>query len=375
MYSKFAPKYAALAMSVVAAISLAGCKEQAAAVQSGPQEVGVVTVETSSPIITTELSGRTSAYQVAEVRPQISGIIQKRIFTEGQMVKEGEQLYQIDPALYEAAYEEAVANYELARANARRSAQLVKVNAVSKQDNDAAQAQMKTARAAMKTAKTNLDYTKVQSPISGRVGRSEVTPGALVNAYQTFMTTVQQLDPIYVDVRQTSSEMLRLKHEIAAGKVKANKDGAMEITLLMEDGSVYPQKGKLTFTGEEVDEGTGMVNLRAIFPNPDGDLLPGMFVRARLEEGARPDSVVISQRCVMRDPKGQAYVYVVTPENTIEQRNVTANRVIGNNWLIESGLNAGEKVVIDGIGKVRIGAKVTIAQPAAAAPAAQATAK
>ena len=375
MYSKFAPKYAALAMSVVAAISLAGCKEQAAAVQSGPQEVGVVTVETSSPIITTELSGRTSAYQVAEVRPQISGIIQKRIFTEGQMVKEGEQLYQIDPALYEAAYEEAVANYELARANARRSAQLVKVNAVSKQDNDAAQAQMKTARAAMKTAKTNLDYTKVQSPISGRVGRSEVTPGALVNAYQTFMTTVQQLDPIYVDVRQTSSEMLRLKHEIAAGKVKANKDGALEVTLLMEDGSVYPQKGKLTFTGEEVDEGTGMVNLRAIFPNPDGDLLPGMFVRARLEEGARPDSVVISQRCVMRDPKGQAYVYVVTPENTIEQRNVTANRVIGNNWLIESGLKAGEKVVIDGIGKVRIGAKVTIAQPAAAAPAAQATAK
>lgn len=375
MYSKFAPKYAALAMSVVAAISLAGCKEQAAAVQSGPQEVGVVTVETSSPIITTELSGRTSAYQVAEVRPQISGIIQKRIFTEGQMVKEGEQLYQIDPALYEAAYEEAVANYELARANARRSAQLVKVNAVSKQDNDAAQAQMKTARAAMKTAKTNLDYTMVQSPISGRVGRSEVTPGALVNAYQTFMTTVQQLDPIYVDVRQTSSEMLRLKHEIAAGKVKANKDGAMEVTLLMEDGSVYPQKGKLTFTGEEVDEGTGMVNLRAIFPNPDGDLLPGMFVRARLEEGARPDSVVISQRCVMRDPKGQAYVYVVTPENTIEQRNVTANRVIGNNWLIESGLKAGEKVVIDGIGKVRIGAKVTIAQPAAAAPAAQATAK
>ena len=375
MYSKFAPKYAALAMSVVAGISLAGCKEQAAAVQSGPQEVGVVTVETSSPIITTELSGRTSAYQVAEVRPQISGIIQKRIFTEGQMVKEGEQLYQIDPALYEAAYEEAVANYELARANARRSAQLVKVNAVSKQDNDAAQAQMKTARAAMKTAKTNLDYTKVQSPISGRVGRSEVTPGALVNAYQTFMTTVQQLDPIYVDVRQTSSEMLRLKHEIAAGKVKANKDGAMEVTLLMEDGSVYPQKGKLTFTGEEVDEGTGMVNLRAIFPNPDGDLLPGMFVRARLEEGARPDSVVISQRCVMRDPKGQAYVYVVTPENTIEQRNVTANRVIGNNWLIESGLKAGEKVVIDGIGKVLIGAKVTIAQPAAAAPAAQATAK
>ena len=282
------------------------------------------------------------------------------------MVKAGEQLYQIDPALYEAAYEEAVANYELARANARRSAQLVKVNAVSKQDNDAAQAQMKTARAAMKTAKTNLDYTKVESPISGRVGRSEVTPGALANAYQTFMTTVQQLDPIYVDVRQTSSDMLRLKHEIASGKIKA-KDGAVEVTVLMEDGSVYPQKGKLTFTGEEVDEGTGMINLRAVVPNPNGDLLPGMFVRARLEEGARPDSVLISQRCVMRDPKGQAYVYVVKPDNTIEQRNVVANRVVGTNWLIESGLQAGEKVVIEGIGKVRIGSQVKIAQPAAVA--------
>ncbi|HIU36992.1 MAG TPA: efflux RND transporter periplasmic adaptor subunit [Candidatus Aphodousia faecigallinarum] len=372
MFSKFAPKYAALALSVVAALSLAGCKDQAPSAQKGPQEVGVVTVEISTPVMTTELSGRTSAYQVAEVRPQISGIIQKRTFTEGQMVKAGEQLYQIDPALYEAAYEEAVANYELARANARRSAQLVKVNAVSKQDNDAAQAQMKTARAAMKTAKTNLDYTKVQSPISGRVGRSEVTPGALANAYQTFMTTVQQLDPIYVDVRQTSTEMLRLKHEIASGKIKAN-GGAVEVTVLLEDGSVYPQKGKLTFTGEEVDEGTGMVNLRAVVPNPNGDLLPGMFVRARIEEGARPDSVLLSQRCVMRDPKGQAYVYVVTPENTIEQRNVVADRVVGTNWLIESGLKAGEKVVIEGIGKVRTGAKVQIAQPAA--PATEAAAK
>ena len=364
MFSKFAPKYAAVALSVVAALSLAGCKEQASTAQRAPQEVGIVTTEISAPVMTTELTGRTSAYQIAEVRPQISGIIQKRIFTEGQMVKAGDQLYQIDPALYEAAYEEAVANYELALANAKRSARLVKVNAVSKQDNDAAQAQMKTARAAMKTAKTNLDYTRVQSPISGRVGRSEVTPGALANAYQTFMTTVQQLDPIYVDVRQTSSEMLRLKHEIASGKIKA-KDGAVEVTLLMEDGSVYSQKGKLTFTGEEVDEGTGMINLRAIFPNPNGDLLPGMFVRARLEEGARPDSIVLSQRCVMRDPKGQAYVFVVTPDNKIEQRNVVANRVIGTNWLIESGLQAGEKVVIDGVGKVRAGATVKIAQPAA----------
>ena len=356
---KFAPKLAAAAMSVAVIFSLAGCKEKTQAPQAAAQPVTVVTVQISAPVMTTELNGRTSAYQVAEVRPQINGIIQKRTFTEGQQVKAGDQLYQIDPALYEAAYEEAVANYELARADARRYAALVKVNAVSKQQNDQAQAQLKTARAAVKTAKTNLDYTRVESPITGRVGRSEVTPGALATAYQTFMTTVLQLDPIYVDVRQTSTELLRLKQDIATGKVQA-KDGAVEVTLLMEDGSSYAQKGVLTFTGEEVDENTGMVNLRAIFPNPKGDLLPGMFVRARLEEGARPNSVVLDQRCVMRDPKGNAYVYVVTPENTIEQRTVVANRVIGTNWLIESGLKAGEKVVLEGTGKVRQGTKVTV---------------
>ena len=356
---KFAPKLAAAAMSVAVIFSLAGCKEKTQAPQAAAQPVTVVTVQVSAPVMTTELNGRTSAYQVAEVRPQINGIIQKRTFTEGQQVKAGDQLYQIDPALYEAAYEEAVANYELARADARRYAALVKVNAVSKQQNDQAQAQLKTARAAVKTAKTNLDYTRVESPITGRVGRSEVTPGALATAYQTFMTTVLQLDPIYVDVRQTSTELLRLKQDIATGKVQA-KDGAVEVTLLMEDGSSYAQKGVLTFTGEEVDENTGMVNLRAIFPNPKGDLLPGMFVRARLEEGARPNSVVLDQRCVMRDPKGNAYVYVVTPENTIEQRTVVANRVIGTNWLIESGLKAGEKVVLEGTGKVRQGTKVAV---------------
>ena len=368
---KFAPKLAAAAMSVAVIFSLAGCKEKTQAPQAAAQPVTVVTVQISAPVMTTELNGRTSAYQVAEVRPQINGIIQKRTFTEGQQVKAGDQLYQIDPALYEAAYEEAVANYELARADARRCAALVKVNAVSKQQNDQAQAQLKTARAAVKTAKTNLDYTRVESPITGRVGRSEVTPGALATAYQTFMTTVLQLDPIYVDVHQTSTELLRLKQDIATGKVQA-KDGAVEVTLLMEDGSSYAQKGVLTFTGEEVDENTGMVNLRAIFPNPKGDLLPGMFVRARLEEGARPNSVVLDQRCVMRDPKGNAYVYVVTPENTIEQRTVVANRVIGTNWLIESGLKAGEKVVLEGTGKVRQGTKVTVqADEQKATPAAQ----
>ena len=376
MSLKFLPKYAAVALSVVAAFSLAGCKDDSAPAQRPPQEVTVVTAEVSSPILTTELTGRTSAYQAAEVRPQVSGIIQKRTFTEGQMVKAGEQLYQIDPALYEAAYEEAVANYELARANARRYAQLVKVNAVSKQDNDQAQAQLKTARASMKTAKTNLDYTRVQSPISGRVGRSEVTPGALVTANQAaYLTTVQQLDPIYVDVRQTSGDMLRLKHDIASGKIKS-KDGAVEVTLMMEDGSVYPQKGTLTFTGEEVDEGTGMINLRAIFPNPDGDLLPGMFVRAQIVEGARPDSVVLSQRCVMHDPKGVAYVYVVSPDNKVSRRDIVTNRTSGTNWVVESGLKAGEKVIIEGLQKVSDGATVKpVAAETANAAATPAAAK
>ena len=376
MSLKFLPKYAAVALSVVAAFSLAGCKDDSAPAQRPPQEVTVVTAEVSSPILTTELTGRTSAYQAAEVRPQVSGIIQKRTFTEGQMVKAGEQLYQIDPALYEAAYEEAVANYELARANARRYAQLVKVNAVSKQDNDQAQAQLKTARAAMKTAKTNLDYTRVQSPISGRVGRSEVTPGALVTANQAaYLTTVQQLDPIYVDVRQTSGDMLHLKHDIASGKIKS-KDGAVEVTLMMEDGSVYPQKGTLTFTGEEVDEGTGMINLRAIFPNPDGDLLPGMFVRAQIVEGARPDSVVLSQRCVMHDPKGVAYVYVVSPDNKVSRRDIVTNRTSGTNWVVESGLKAGEKVIIEGLQKVSDGATVKpVAAETANAAATPAAAK
>ena len=376
MSLKFLPKYAAVALSVVAAFSLAGCKDDSAPAQRPPQEVTVVTAEVSSPILTTELTGRTSAYQAAEVRPQVSGIIQKRTFTEGQMVKAGEQLYQIDPALYEAAYEEAVANYELARANARRYAQLVKVNAVSKQDNDQAQAQLKTARAAMKTAKTNLDYTRVQSPIPGRVGRSEVTPGALVTANQAaYLTTVQQLDPIYVDVRQTSGDMLRLKHDIASGKIKS-KDGAVEVTLMMEDGSVYPQKGTLTFTGEEVDEGTGMINLRAIFPNPDGDLLPGMFVRAQIVEGARPDSVVLSQRCVMHDPKGVAYVYVVSPDNKVSRRDIVTNRTSGTNWVVESGLKAGEKVIIEGLQKVSDGATIKpVAAETANAAATPAAAK
>lgn len=361
MSSKFVPKYAALTMSVMVAFALVGCKDDAGQVQRPPQSVTVVTAEVSSPVLSKELNGRTSAYEIAEVRPQVAGIVQKRTFEEGQMVKAGDQLFQIDDSLYQAAYEEAQANYKLAQANARRFAQLVKVNAVSKQENDQAQAQYKTAQAALKTAKTNLEYTKVASPISGRVGRSEVTPGGLVSAYQAqYLTTVQQMDPIYVDVRQTSNDLIKLKRDIASGKIQT-KDGAVEVTLVGEDGLTFEQKGKLIFTGELVDEATGMVNMRAVFPNPNGELMPGMFVRARIEEGARPNSILLSQRCVMRNPKGEAYVFVVTPENKVEQRIVIANRTVGTDWLIEDGLKQGERVVLEGIQKVRAGATVQVA--------------
>ncbi len=361
MSSKFVPKYAALTMSVMVAFALVGCKDDAGQAQRPPQSVTVVTAEVSSPVLSKELNGRTSAYEIAEVRPQVAGIIQKRTFEEGQMVKAGDQLFQIDDSLYQAAYEEAQANYKLAQANARRFAQLVKVNAVSKQENDQAQAQYKTAQAALKTAKTNLEYTKVASPISGRVGRSEVTPGGLVSAYQAqYLTTVQQMDPIYVDVRQTSNDLIKLKRDIASGKIQT-KDGAVEVTLVGEDGLTFEQKGKLIFTGELVDEATGMVNMRAVFPNPNGELMPGMFVRARIEEGARPNSILLSQRCVMRNPKGEAYVFVVTPENKVEQRIVIANRTVGTDWLIEDGLKQGERVVLEGIQKVRAGATVQVA--------------
>ena len=361
MSSKFVPKYAALTMSVMVAFALVGCKDDAGQVQRPPQSVTVVTAEVSSPVLSKELNGRTSAYEIAEVRPQVAGIVQKRTFEEGQMVKAGDQLFQIDDSLYQAAYEEAQANYKLAQANARRFAQLVKVNAVSKQENDQAQAQYKTAQAALKTAKTNLEYTKVASPISGRVGRSEVTPGGLVSAFQAqYLTTVQQMDPIYVDVRQTSNDLIKLKRDIASGKIQT-KDGAVEVTLVGEDGLAFEQKGKLIFTGELVDEATGMVNMRAVFPNPNGELMPGMFVRARIEEGARPNSILLSQRCVMRNPKGEAYVFVVTPENKVEQRIVVANRTVGTDWLIEDGLKQGERVVLEGIQKVRAGATVQVA--------------
>ena len=335
-------------------------------------EVTVITTKASDVAMESLLSGRTNAYREAEVRPQVSGILMKRLFEEGAEVKEGQPLYQIDDATYKAALEtakaqlaEAQATLVQARADAKRSAELVKIKAVSEQSNDAAQAAKKTAeavlsgKAAVRTAQINLDYTKVRSPISGRISRSEVTEGALMQAYTGLMTTVHQLDPIYVDVTQTSEDLMRIRREIANGTLKTNPDGSARVQLVLSDGTTYEHEGKLTFTDAAVSESMGTVNLRAVFPNPERFLMPGMYVRAKLSEGVRPNSIQVDQQCVMRDNLGHAYVYVVTKDNKVEQRMVETLRTIGTSWVIGSGLSEGEKVIFEGMQRVRVGATVT----------------
>ncbi len=369
----------ALACMLGTSFLLTGCEKEtsagsaAAARQAAPVQVKVVTLKSSDHAVDSVLTGRTSAYYVAEVRPQVNGILQKRLFTEGAEVEAGEVLYQIDPATYDAAYKSAVASLAQAkatlvqaRADAKRSRDLVKIKAVSQQSDDAAQATLKTALAAVDaaeaqvlSAKINLDYTKVTSPISGRVSRTEFTEGALLTAYQTsVLTTVQQLDPIYVDVTQTAEDLIRIKREIAAGSLKVDQDGNAPVRLTLPDGSAYAHEGKLTFTDAQVEETTGSVKLRAVFPNPNRDLLPGMYVRATLSEGIRPQSVTVSMQCVMRDNRGNPYVYVIGPGNKVEKRDVAVTHTIGTSWLVDSGLKAGERVVYEGFQRTSVGATV-----------------
>lgn len=373
--------YVALVCAIGATAALTGCKEQAAGDatpaaaqrEMPPTEVKVVTTKAEPVRVETVLTGRTNAYYVAEVRPQVNGILQKRLFKDGQEVTAGDQLYQIDPATYEAQLKSAEASLAQARAtlvqaqaDAKRSKALLKVNAVSKQSDDAAQAALKTAQASVKageaavaTAKINLDYTKVRSPISGRIARSEFTEGALLTAYQVdALTNVQQLDPIYVDVTQTAEDLLRFKREIASGELKTNADGSAPVSLILSDGTNYGAEGKLTFTDAQVDETTGSVRLRAVFPNPNKDLLPGMYVRAKLTEGTRPEGILVHMQSVMRDTKGNAYVYVVTPDNKVEQRMISVSQTIGTYWLVDAGLKAGERVMYEGFQRTKPGATV-----------------
>lgn len=370
----------ALMCALASTAMLTGCKDDAAQGQAAaqrqmpPTEIMYVTAKTGDQMLETVLSGRTSAFYEAEVRPQVNGILQKKLFKDGTEVKAGDQLYQIDAAPYqaaiksaEAAVAQAQAALSKASADAKRSTELLKVNAVSKQSDDAAQAALKSARANLKAAqaqltnaKINLTYTKVLSPITGRISRSEFTEGALMSAYQAQpLTRVQQLDPIYVDVTQTADDLIRIRRDIASGALKTDADGNARVVLKYDDGTTYTHEGRLTFTDVTVNETTGTVNLRAVFPNPDKVLLPGLYVRAQLIEGIRPDSIVLPMQCVMRDAKGDASVYVVGEGNKIEARPVVATRTIGTNWLIDSGLKNGDRVVFQGFQRIRPGAVVT----------------
>ncbi|MBX5463471.1 MAG: efflux RND transporter periplasmic adaptor subunit [Steroidobacteraceae bacterium] len=362
------------ALLVPAVLVLAGCgRAQPSAGAPPAPEVAVITLVPRTVSITDELPGRTTAYRVAEVRPQVSGIVQKRLFSEGGEVKAGEQLLQIDPATYRAALSSAQA--ALKRAEARlvsaklleeRYAPLIEANAVSKQDYDdavaaraQAEADVAAARAQVEAAEINLAYTKVLSPISGRIGRALVTEGALVTKEQTQpLALIQQLDPIYVDITQSSTEMLRLQRQLADGVLQRDAANQAEVSLTLEDGTVYPEKGKLQFSEVSVDPSTGAVVLRAIFPNPRRELLPGMFVRAQLTQGVRHDALLVPQRGVTRNQKGEATVMVVGDDNKVVERVVRADRVIGGDWLITEGLAPQERVVVDGLQKIRPGVEV-----------------
>ncbi|KAF1369717.1 multidrug efflux system membrane fusion protein [Yokenella regensburgei] len=327
--------------------------------------------------MTTELPGRTSAFRVAEVRPQVSGIILKRNFIEGSDIESGQSLYQIDPATYQAAWDSAKGDESKAEAAAniahltvKRYLPLLGTQYVSRQDYDQAVANARqadasvlAAKAAVESARINLAYTKVTSPISGRIGKSSVTEGALVtNGQATALATVQQLDPIYVDVTQSSNDFMRLKQESLQQGNNSNN-----VQLVMENGQPYPLKDSLQFTDVTVDESTGSITLRAIFPNPQHALLPGMFVRARIDEGTQPEAILVPQQGLTRTPQGQATVMLVDAKNQVATRNVTAPQAIGDKWLITEGLASGDRVIISGLQKVRPGVTV-MAEPDAAAP-------
>lgn len=351
-------------------LALSACSKTDNKPTAATAEVGYIVVQPQRQAVSTELPGRTTAYLTADIRPQIGGIIQKRLFKEGSVVKQGQALYQIDPASYQAAYDSAKASLLKAEATlnssklkAQRYAELDKIDAVSKQDNDDVQstlrqnqADVEVQRAAVKTAAINLDYTRIMSPISGRIEKSTVTPGALVVAQQTTaLTTVQQLDPIYIDVTQSSVDLLRLRKELASGKIKKTGDNAASVKIVLEDGSTYAQQGKLEFNGVSVDTGTGMITLRAVVPNPDGILLPGAYARAVLEEGFSDNAMLVPQKAVSRDATGTATAMVLGEGGKVEQRVLTVERAIGNNWWISGGLKAGDKIIVDGLQKVRNG--------------------
>ena len=397
---------------------LGGCKPQnAGSVQTrgGPPEVAVVTVQPQAVVLSSELPGRTSPYLIAEIRPQINGIIQKRLFTEGSDVQAGQILYQIDPALFQAAVDSAAANLavaqktadraraaleaslaglarqqatlDLAKTNRRRFEDLIKDRAVSVSQRDqavtdadvakaalrtaeaqikidqetvgAAKAAIRQAEAALTSVRINMGYTRITAPISGRIGRSSVTEGAVVTAYQPLaLATIQQLDPIYVDVPQSTNELLRLQHRLAQGWIDRNRTDLNQVDLILENKSRYPLEGTLQFRDVSVDPSTGSVILRMVFPNPKGVLLPGMFVRTVVKEGVNYQAILIPQQAVSRDPKGNPLTLIVDAENQVQQRMLKLDRAIGDHWFVTAGLSPGDRVIAEGMQKVRPGALV-----------------
>jgi len=394
-----------------------GCGSQQAAPKPAIPEVATQAVQQEQVVLTTELPGRTSAYLVAEIRPQVNGIIQKRLFNEGSDVRAGEVLYQIDPAPFQAAYENAVANLnaarrsadraraaleaslasiirqqatlDLARINRNRFEELAKEGAVSASERDqavteanvaeatlkaieaqvksdreaiaVAEAAIKQGEAVLETARINLGYTRITAPITGRIGKSNVTVGALVTAHQPApLATIQQLDPIYADATQSSANHLQLKRNIAAGWIKGDGPDQARVTLLLEDGIPYPMEGTLKFSDVTVDPSTGSFILRMVFPNPKHVLLPGMYVRALVQEGVVNRAILVPQQGVSRDPKGNPVALIVDAQGKVQQRMIAIDRAIGDKWLVSSGLSPGDQVIVEGIQKVRPGASVKI---------------
>ncbi|MGD0230031.1 MAG: efflux RND transporter periplasmic adaptor subunit [Syntrophorhabdales bacterium] len=344
--------------------------------QGGAPEVAVVVLQPERVALTMELPGRTSPLLVAEVRPQVSGIIKKRLFIEGSDVKAGDLLYQIDPAMYEAARDSAGAGLSRAEANMisirakmERYKELVTINAVSRQDYDDATAALQQAKAdiegnkaALDTARINLAYTRVTAPITGRIGRSNVTVGALATANQSIpFATIQQLDPIYVDVTQSSANLLQLQRNMAAGRIQDCGPNKARVKLLLEDGAPYPFEGSLKFSDVTVDPSTGSFILRIVVPNPRHMLLPGMYVRAAVQEGVVDRAILVPQQGVSRDPKGNPVALVVDGSGKVEQRMITVDRAFGDRWLVIAGLAAGDRVIVEGSQRVQPGASVKVA--------------
>ena len=363
-------------LCMLLSLTLLACEEggKGAPGSSGPREVVIIKLEPRREVYTTALAGRIASFQVAEVRPQVGGILQQRLFTEGADVKAGQALYQIDPATYEAALDsaqaalmKAEANVTPARLKAERFRELLAIKAVSKQEYDDAQAAFKQAeadvavnRAAVKTARINLEYTKVRSPISGRIGKSAFTPGALVTANQAqALTSVRQLDPVYVDITQSSQDLLRLRAQFTNGELRSAAEEA-PVRLKLENGAMYPHEGRLQFTDVSVDESTGMVSRRALFPTPEHILLPGMYVRAVIAEGVDENALLVPQRALRRDPKGQASVLLVDGGGKVDVRLVDVGRTVGDSWQVLSGLKPGDRVIVEGGQNVRPGMSVKI---------------